>query len=331
MQAQAAKHEREPPTELREHNGNGTGRERVAKIQRARMLAAMAEVVCEHGAANVTVAQVVQRAGVSRRTFYEIFADIDHCLVTAVEESQARAARRVVEVYDATAPWLDRIRTALAALLAFLDEERSMGRLLIVESLAAGPEALRRRQDMLAPLIATIDEGRAQARKGAEPPPLTAEGVVGGVLGVLHARLSEQAPGRLTDLAGSLAAMIVLPYLGAAAAKRELARPVQPMASSRPGAGASPLNELHMRLTYRTVRVLGALAANPGSSNRRVGDASGISDQGQVSKLLSRLQQLGLIENTSSGGPVRGEPNAWTLTRKGWDVQRALAAQPTAS
>jgi hypothetical protein len=219
----------------------------------------------------------------------------------------------------------------LIALLAFIDEEPSMGRLLIVESLAAGPNALRRRGEILAPLIATIDEGRSQARKGTEPPPLTAEGVVGGVLGVLHARLSEREPGRLTELAGSLMAMIVLPYLGTAAARRELARRSPRSAASGRASSASPLNQLHMRLTYRTVCVLAALAANPGSSNRRVGDAAGISDQGQVSKLLARLQQLGLIENTSTGGPVRGEPNAWTLTRKGWDVQRALSEQTAVS
>lgn len=207
-----------------------------------------------------------------------------------------------------------------------------MGRLLIVESLAAGPNALRRRQEMLAPLIATIDEGRSQARKGAEPPPLTAEGIVGGVLGVLHARLSEADPRRLTDLAGSLMGMVVLPYLGPAAAKRELARkPAPAPAAFVRTANTSALNELRMRLTYRTVRVLGALAANPGSSNRKVGDASGISDQGQVSKLLGRLQQLGLIENATSGGPARGEPNAWTLTAKGWDIQRALAEQSPVS
>lgn len=296
------------------------------------MLAATAEVACEHGASNVTVAQVVQRAGVSRRTFYDIFTDTEHCLVAAVEESQARAARRVLGAYDPSAGWLERIRSSLTALLAFLDEEPAMGRLLIVESLAAGPNALRRRQEMLAPLIATIDEGRSQARKAAERPPLTAEGVIGGVLGVLHARLSEVDPGRLTDLAGSLMAMIVLPYLGPAAAKRELTRrPAPTTAAPARGASASALNELRMRLTYRTVRVLGALAANPGSSNRKVGDASGISDQGQVSKLLGRLQQLGLIENASSGGSVRGEPNAWTLTRKGWDIQRALAEQSSVS
>lgn len=309
----------------REAVGDSLGRQRVAGIQRARMLAAMAEACAEHGRASVTVAHVVERAGVSRRTFYEAFADVEDCFLHAFEEALARAARRAADAYDPTAPWAHRIRASLVELLCFFEEDRSAARLLIVESLAAGPRTLQRRQEMLAAVIAAVDAGRQALRKRADAPPLTAEGVVGGVLGVLHARLSEPASGSLSDLAAPLASMIVLPYLGAAAAKRELARPVARPVRALGRTPADPLSQLRMRLTYRTVCVLGALAANPGSSNRKVGDASGITDQGQVSKLLTRLQQLGLIENTSAGGSARGEPNAWMLTPTGWDVQRALA------
>jgi AcrR family transcriptional regulator len=304
------------------------GRQRVAEIQRTRMLTAMAEVACEHGSSSVTVAQVVERAGVSRRTFYEEFSDIEDCFLATLDEAWARASRRVLGAYEPQLRWTERIRASLIALLTFLDEDRFMGQLLVVESLRGGPSVLERRQRMLEPVIAAIEEGRGEGRKGAEPPPLTAEGLVGGVLGVLHARLSQPDPGRLIEMAGSLMAMIVLPYLGAAAARSELARPLPkaPPSSGR-GARTGALSQLHMRLTYRTVRVLTALATSPGASNRQVADASGVSDQGQMSKLLARLEQLGLIENTTKGAPVRGEPNAWMLTSDGWDVQAALAQQ----
>lgn len=71
-----------------------------------------------------------------------------------------------------------------------------------------------------------------------------------------------------------------------------------------------------MRLTYRTIRVLLAVAEQPGVSNRQVGDSAGIADQGQISKLLGRLQRLELISNTGLG-PGTGAPNAWSLTGKG--------------
>jgi hypothetical protein len=74
-----------------------------------------------------------------------------------------------------------------------------------------------------------------------------------------------------------------------------------------------------MRLTYRTVRVLRAIAAQPSASNREVSLAAGISDQGQISKLLARLQKRGLIANAGRAGNgfTRGEANAWTLTDTG--------------
>ena len=90
-----------------------------------------------------------------------------------------------------------------------------------------------------------------------------------------------------------------------------------------------------MRLTYRTVRVLLAIAelggpgpgpSNRGPSNRRVSEAADVSDQGQISKLLARLEHLGLISN-GGAGPLRGEPNVWRLTAKGAEIERAIRRQ----
>ena len=78
-----------------------------------------------------------------------------------------------------------------------------------------------------------------------------------------------------------------------------------------------------IRSTYRTGRVLSAIAANPGASNRAVADAAGIADQGQASRLLKRLAALGLIENTARDGKL-GEANAWQLTARGVEVESAL-------
>jgi DNA-binding MarR family transcriptional regulator len=84
---------------------------------------------------------------------------------------------------------------------------------------------------------------------------------------------------------------------------------------------SDPLAVLPMRLTYRTARVLQALAEHPGQSNREVADQVGIGDQGQTSKLLSRLARLGLLVN---GEPVKGERNKWVLTTTGRQVTRSI-------
>jgi AcrR family transcriptional regulator len=318
------------------------------EIQRARILAAMVEVSAECGAANVTVAHVVERAGVSRRTFYELYSDREACFLDAFDDGIARASHHVLDAYDPDAKWVRRVRSALAGLLAFLDAERGVGRLLIVGSLGAGQDALRRRERGIAQIIALVEEGRLQAKVGAELPPLTAEGIVGGVLSVLHSRLlvtpspsatrgvrarkrnsraNDGEEGSLLQLTGPLMSMIVLPYLGPAAARRELARPVP----ASPGQGkpvpADPLRDVPMRLTYRTVRVLSVIAelSERGSdpSNREIAIGAEMNDQGQVSKLLTRLAGLGLIENTPAGR-APGAPNAWTLTPKGHEIQQAI-------
>jgi DNA-binding MarR family transcriptional regulator len=79
-----------------------------------------------------------------------------------------------------------------------------------------------------------------------------------------------------------------------------------------------------MRLTYRTARVLQAAGEHPGASNRVIGEHAEVYDQGQISKLLARLEGLGLLANTGAGH-TRGERNAWSLTTLGERVTKQLA------
>jgi AcrR family transcriptional regulator/DNA-binding MarR family transcriptional regulator len=305
-------------------------RDKVDGIQRSRIVSAMGEVVAERGAGAATVANVVARAGVSRRTFYELFEDREDCFLAAFDHAVGLACEAVLPAYAGEARWQDRIRAGLAALLAFLEQEPDLGALVVVHGLGAGQAALERRARIVQGLIAAVDEGRAAGagRRGApQPAPLTAEGIVGAVLAVIHARLAQRERREpLLALLGPLMSAIVLPYLGAGAAAKELERPA-PAGRARPRrAAGDPLKELDMRLTYRTVRVLIAIGSHAGASNRQVGEAAGIADQGQISKLLARLDGLGLIENRGAGHS-RGEANAWQLTDKGEEVERTIRAE----
>lgn len=306
--------------------GSGLRRERVADIQRVRISAAAVGVIAEHGASNATVAHIVAHAGVSRRTFYELFVDREDCFLAAFDLTVGRIGSTVAKAYEGPGAWRARMRAALVALLEALEQDRDVSRFVIVEMLGGGPEALERRRRVLERIIAAVDEGQvADGRERVSP--LAAEGVVGGVLGVLHARLLSKESDSLLELAGPLMSMIVLPYLGAAAAQKESSRPVPERQVSAQAGRSDPLRGLGMRLTYRTVLVLAAIAANPGASNRQVGTSAGISDQGQISKLLARLHGLDLVENVGTDGVVSGGPNAWTLTAKGSEVERAVSQQ----
>jgi DNA-binding MarR family transcriptional regulator len=223
-------------------------------------------------------------------------------------------------------------------LLGFLDGEPALRRLVFVEALGAGPRVLARRVEVLGVLQGAVDEGRAGMKAGRELPALTAEGVVGAALGVIHTRLLEQRPGPLGGLLGELMAAIVLPYRGPAAAARELARPAPELVAglavrARFGASLTPGSvgraRIPFRLTVRTHMVLCAVAelAGRGSdpSNKQVSDAAGVADQGQISKLLARLEGHGLLENT--GGSTQGVARAWRLTPRGEEIVRVGQAR----
>jgi AcrR family transcriptional regulator/DNA-binding MarR family transcriptional regulator len=284
----------------------------------------MTYMVSEHGLAETSVARVVTRAGVSRRTYYELFEDREQCFLAALDDAIARVSEHVVVAYRSGEEWSERVRLALAALLEFLDVEPRTGWLLVVGSLQAGARALECRRRVVVQIIAVVDGGRAEAKSRAELPPLTAEGIVGAVLAVIHARLLDGEGGRLVELANQLMSMIVLPYLGPVASRRELRRAPIETRGRLHELPCDPLIELEMRLTYRTVRVLMAVAGNPEASNKEIGEAAGAYDQGQISKLLARLERLGLVRNTNLE-VTPGARNAWTLTARGLQVQDALA------
>jgi AcrR family transcriptional regulator len=294
-------------------------------MQRARLTAALVQVVAEHGAQGLSVARIVSRAGVSRRTFYELFDGCEDCLVAGFEDCFQRTAARVLPAYESERRWRDRVRAGLVEMLQAFDEEHGLARVLVVESLAAGPRLLGRRAHALEPVIAAIDAGRGEARPGSIPTPLTAEGVVGAVGAILHARLCAGDRTPLVRLAGPLMSTIALPYLGPAVARAELRRPVrhERRAPAEPEFDGDLMKEIGMRLTYRTARVLMAVSERPGANNRQLAHQAGILDQGQISKLLRRLQRLGLLDNANTGSE-RGAANAWRLTERGQAVMRVF-------
>ncbi len=305
---------------------SGLPRVQVTEIQRTRMLAAAVEAVEEVGYARMTVAQVIGRAKVSRKTFYVVFADREDCFVAAFDQAVAHGRALVVEAYEQEPGWRAGIRAGLDRLLNLLDDEPAIAKVCVVEALGAGSKVLEHRAAALEEAAAAIDRGRSLASNANELPEVTAEGVVGAIFTVLHTRLLEGGAEPLAGLRGSLMSMIVLPYLGASAASSELRRPaLEPHPDSllsRAPRNKDPLDGLNMRLTHRTVRVLMVIAERPGASNREIAEGSGIADQGQISKLLTRLARLKLVENTGDG-QEKGASNAWHLTARGEQVERA--------
>src|ERR1035441_6850020 len=177
-----------------------SGREQVSEAQRARIVSAMVRVASDHGVQSASVTRVRSEAGVSGKTFYAIFEDRNDCLFAAIEQAWALAGERASAAYTTQQAWVDSVRAGLLALLELFDEEPGLARLCVVDTLAALPTALARRGELLKQLARVIDRGRDCSSR--EPPPLAAEGVVGGALGVIDAWLRQPDPrplGRLLD------------------------------------------------------------------------------------------------------------------------------------
>ena len=306
------------------------------EIQRSRLLVGALAAVEEHGYAAVMVGHITRRAKVSRRTFYELFENREVCLAALVEDILAVLESKLAQAGLEGLPWRERVRGGLWVILSFFDREPALARVCVVQALRGGPQVQARRERTLTRLAKVIDEGRDEGSRTADCTPLTAEGLVGAAFGILYARLNREQRKPLTSLLGELMGMIVLPYQGPAAARGERTRPLPRAAGPQASpalfglapADGDPLQVLPMRVTYRTARVLECIERQPAASNRDVADNAGVKDPGQISKLLARLERLGLVENTGEGAHTKGEPNAWELTPLGKQVAQRLRISP---
>jgi len=127
-------------------------------LQRALILRAMVELIAERGYANVSLAMVLERAGVSRHVFRTHFAGVEDCFTAILDAGMERMAAVMLDAFDGQEDWLDGLLAAEAAVLSSLDADPEMARVLLVDSLAAGSWALERRVRNVQALRAQIVE-----------------------------------------------------------------------------------------------------------------------------------------------------------------------------
>jgi AcrR family transcriptional regulator len=163
--------------------------EQAREMQHKRILDAMVSEVGERGLRGVTIAGVSARAGVSRSTFYELFKDLDSCVLAVLRQVASRSTALMAKAFAEEDSWQDGVLAALAVLLESLDREPLLARVCLLEMLAGSPEVLEHRARELAALNPLVDVGRKQSRANGEPVELTAEASVASVAGILHTRL----------------------------------------------------------------------------------------------------------------------------------------------
>jgi AcrR family transcriptional regulator len=190
--------------------------------KRQRILEGMLEVVGTTGYEVASVRMVLDRTGLYRQAFYDNFADKDACYLDAFDLGVARLEALVTAAAAPEERWLGQLRAGLGALLDSFDTDPVLGRALVVEVHAGGPEALQRRSKAMKRVTDFIDSARDDPDGSESPPPIAAEGIVAGMHAVIHARLAAADEGGFRELLPEFMYFATLPYFGSDVASAEM-------------------------------------------------------------------------------------------------------------
>lgn len=192
---------------------HGLSPETVAGIQRERLIDAFVQVVSDRGFAHTTISRVTAGAGVTKKTFYAHFPDLDECFLAAYQRGMDILLRRMTEAYEAAPAWPDGIHAALRTLLAALAREPRFARASLVEVNAAGPQVRQARIDNL-----TRFRGFFTDPSLPPIPVAVVDAIVGGIYSAIHVQTETGEAEELPSLLPALTYFALLPLIGREAA-----------------------------------------------------------------------------------------------------------------
>src|SRR3954452_23431225 len=209
-------------TSFRRHLPRGrhaAPREVVRDDQRSRLVDAMAAAVAEKGYDKVAVADVIARAGVSRKSFYELFENKEGCYLAAYDEGgEEQFAEIEAAMAAAGDDWLGGARAGTGRYLEVFAEHPDYARTCLLEGLSAGATALRRRDDTHARfaelLRRTHANLRAQAPELPEVPPHLFRAAVGAINEVVTVHVAEHGAEGLPALDGPVFELLLALIVG---------------------------------------------------------------------------------------------------------------------
>lgn len=194
----------------------------VSSPKRQRILEGMLEAVGNAGYDAASVRMVLDQTGLYRQAFYDEFADKEVCYLEALAYGVAKFEAIARAAAEPEADWRGKLRAGIGAVLDALDADPAVGRALIVEVHAAGPEALKIRAGAMGEITDFIDSARHASTGTEAPPPIAAEGIAAGMHAVVHAKLATGDSGGFRELLPDFMYFAVLPYFGAEVAGAEM-------------------------------------------------------------------------------------------------------------
>ena len=182
----------------------------VSRVQRERLLEAMVAVSAESGYQEASVERVLAQAGVSRRTFYDLFEDREDCFIAAYDEIMTHVLTLIVETLAQPSSGEPGIKRALDVFFRFCIDEPDAARVCVVEVLAAGPRARERRDQALQRLTELVED-TLHENGGGKLNPLAARALIGGLHELIYLRVDRGETAMLPALAEEIVAAQIVP------------------------------------------------------------------------------------------------------------------------
>jgi AcrR family transcriptional regulator len=177
-----------------------------------RILRALAAVVAEKGYPDATVADVVEKAGTSQRTFYEHFKNKEDAIVAALDSGSAHMLAAALPAFRRAPDWPHAVHDTQEAMFTFGAEEPEYARMGGVEMYAAGKRALEQREIVTEGMEGLLSPGYELK---PETPPIAAEAIGGALYSLLYDHVNRKGPETLPDLVPTLVYVTLAPFLDA--------------------------------------------------------------------------------------------------------------------
>lgn len=186
---------------------NAVIRPRAADEHRSRLLDGLAQALESKDYRDMTVADIVQAARVSKRTFYEQFEAKEDCLLALCERTAEQALLLIAAHYDPTQAWQDQVRKVIGAYFEQLQAQPVLVRTLFIEILSLGQRGLAVRrginQRFAEFLCAQVELERSRGVNKRPLHPQVAMAIVGGFQELVLQAVEENRVDRMSELTDS--------------------------------------------------------------------------------------------------------------------------------
>lgn len=193
---------------------HGLSASMVVRSQRTRILYGTAETMMAKGYASTTVADIVAAAGVARDVFYEHFTDKQHAFLEAQQHPTQHILDTCAMAYFSGDDWPERVWRGLGSLIALIVENPALSHLRLVESYAAGPDAIRRAEDITRSFAIFLEEGYRYRPQASELPRLCSQAISGAIFEVVQRHVGRGDFDGLTRQLPLLSYVAIAPFTG---------------------------------------------------------------------------------------------------------------------